>query len=207
MATILRSLSYRYQWLYDIVSRLAAITVGGEERLRNLPLQGLTIEPQTKVLDLCCGAGTVTQILARFSQDVTGLDASHEALARAAKIVPEANYVEGLAQNMPLADNQFDLVHTSVALHEMTTQELLAILKEVYRILKPGGIFTLADLHRPHNPVFWPPLAIFMWLFETETAWQLLQTDLVTQLESVGFRECQQFLYAGGSFQVIQAQK
>jgi demethylmenaquinone methyltransferase/2-methoxy-6-polyprenyl-1,4-benzoquinol methylase len=44
-----------------------------------------------------------------------------------------------------------------------------------------------------------------MWLFETETAWQLLETDLLAQLKAVGFQECQQRLYAGGSLQVIQA--
>ncbi|MGF1674461.1 MAG: SAM-dependent methyltransferase, partial [Rivularia sp. (in: cyanobacteria)] len=43
MATILRDLSYRYQWFYDGISRLAAFSVGGESRFRQLALQGLTI--------------------------------------------------------------------------------------------------------------------------------------------------------------------
>jgi len=38
---------------------------------------------------------------------------------------------------MPFAD--FDLVHTSVAMHEMESEQLRQILKEVYRVLKPGG--------------------------------------------------------------------
>jgi ubiquinone/menaquinone biosynthesis C-methylase UbiE len=84
---------------------------------------------------------------------------------------------------------------------------LQQILQEVYRVLQPGGIFTLADFHRPQNPLFWPGLALFLWLFETETAWQLIQTDLTQLLEEIGFVEVQQKLYAGGSLQVIQAQK
>ncbi|MFM9157307.1 MAG: SAM-dependent methyltransferase, partial [Dolichospermum sp.] len=36
MATIFRDLSYRYQWLYDSISQLAAVTVGGEARFRRL---------------------------------------------------------------------------------------------------------------------------------------------------------------------------
>jgi len=59
--TILRDWSYRYQWLYDLISRLAALSVGGEARFRQLAL-GLTINP-TKVLDLCCGSGQATQVL------------------------------------------------------------------------------------------------------------------------------------------------
>ena len=46
-----------------------------------------------------------------------------------------------------------------------------------------------------------------MWLFETETAWKLLETDLIDELKKVGFSDCQKRLYAGGSLQVIQAQK
>jgi len=74
VGTILR-LGYRYQWLYDLISR-PALSVGGEARFRQLALQGLTINPETKVLDLCCGSGQATQVLVQYSQDVTGLDAS-----------------------------------------------------------------------------------------------------------------------------------
>ncbi|MBE9171012.1 class I SAM-dependent methyltransferase [Pleurocapsales cyanobacterium LEGE 06147] len=207
MATFLRPLSYQYQWLYDTISRLAALSVGGERRFRTLALEGLKIEKNTEVLDLCCGAGQTTKILVQSSDRVTGLDISPVALARAARNVPQANYVEGAAQNMPLEDNRFDLVHTSVALHEMTPQELSQILREVYRVLKPGGVFTLVDFHQPTNWLFWPPLATFMWLFETETAWQLLKTNLSQQLTEIGFEVLRHNLYAGGSLQVIQARK
>ena len=207
MATIFRTWSYQYQWLYDGISRLAALSVGGEKRFRHLALQGLQINSDTEVLDLCCGAGQTTQFLVQFSRRVTGLDASPIALQRAAGNVPQAEYVEGLAEKMPLADNRFDLVHTSAAMHEMNSEQLGQILQEVYRVLKPGGIFALVDFHKPTNWLFWPPLALFMWLFETDTAWQLLKTDLVEQLKSVGFKVCQHNLYAGGSLQVIQANK
>ncbi len=212
MATILRSLSYRYQWLYDTISRAAALSVGGEQRFRQLALEGLTIQPTTKVLDLCCGSAQATQVLVQLSQQVVGLDASPRSLQRARQNVPEAEYVEGFAEQMPLADHEFDLVHTSAALHEMNPTQLRQILSEVYRVLKPGGIFTLVDFHRPTNPLFWPGLGLFLWLFETETAWELINTDLMHLLAEVGFRvsdssASQQTLYAGGSLQVIQVQK
>ena len=207
MATILRSLSYRYQWLYDTISRLAALSVGGERRFRKLPLTGLTLTPETKVLDLCCGSGQATSVLVEYSQNVTGLDASPLSLKRAQRNVPQAKYVEAFAENMPFADNSFDLVHTSVALHEMNPEQLQQILNEVYRVLKPGGIFTLVDFHSPTNPIFWPGVAMFLWLFETETAWQLLETDLVQLLSQIGFNVNLPKLYAGGSLQVIHGVK
>jgi ubiquinone/menaquinone biosynthesis C-methylase UbiE len=207
VATILRDWSYRYQWLYDGISRLAALSVGGEGRFRRLALAGLTVSPETKVLDLCCGSGQATQLLVQYSQNVTGLDASPLSLKRARQNVPQASYVEAFAENMPFPDQHFDLVHTSAALHEMEPVQLRQILQEVYRVLKLGGVFTLVDFHRPTNPVFWPSLAVFLWLFETETAWALLDTDLAGALREVGFAVGEPVLYAFGSLQVVQGRK
>ncbi|MBD2297763.1 class I SAM-dependent methyltransferase [Nostoc sp. FACHB-190] len=207
MATILRDLSYRYQWLYDAISRVAAISVGGESRFRQLALQGLTIHSDTQVLDLCCGSGQSTQFLVKMSQNVTGLDASPKSLQRARQNVPEASYIEAFAENMPFAENSFDVVHTSAALHEMHTAQLRQILQEVYRVLKPGGVFTLVDFHAPNNPIFWTGVSVFLLLFETETAWELIKTDLPELLKEIGFQVEKTQLYAGGSLQVIQAKK
>ncbi|MCT7973763.1 class I SAM-dependent methyltransferase [Laspinema olomoucense] len=207
MATILRDWSYRYQWLYDGISRIAALSVGGESRFRQLALQGLTLHPDSKILDLCCGSGQATAYLVQSSHNVTGLDASPLSLNRARNNVPQASYIEAFAENIPLGDNELDLVHTSAALHEMDPEQLRQILQEVYRVLKPGGMFALVDFHPPTNPLFWPGLTLFFWLFETETAWQLLQTNLPELLQEIGFKVDSPRLYAGGSLQVIQAKK
>lgn len=187
------------------ISRLAALSVGGESRFRQLALQGLTIHSDSKVLDLCCGSGQTTQFLVKLSNNVTGLDASPLSIKRAQRNVPQAEYVEAFAEDMPIADNQFDIVHTSAALHEMESQQLQKILKEVYRVLQPGGVFTLVDFHKPTNPILVPGLWVFFWLFETETAWELMKTDLAELLREMGFKVDEPKLYAGGSLQVIQA--
>jgi demethylmenaquinone methyltransferase/2-methoxy-6-polyprenyl-1,4-benzoquinol methylase len=207
VATILRDLSYRYQWLYDTISQLAALAVGGDARFHQLPLQGLSLTRQSKILDLCCGSAQATQYLVRYSDRVTGLDASPKSIQRARHNVAQADYIEAFAEDIPLPEAQFDLVYTSVALHEMESSQLRQILAEVYRVLKPGGTFAFVDFHRPTNPLFWPGLAAFLWLFETETAWQLLRTDLDRWLREAGFRVRDRTLHAGGSLQVVRADK
>ncbi|NJR14944.1 MAG: class I SAM-dependent methyltransferase [Calothrix sp. CSU_2_0] len=207
MATILRDLSYRYQWLYDAIARLSSLTVGGENQFRQLALQDLIICSDTKILDLCCGSGQTTKFLVKNSQQVVGLDASPLSLQRAKRNVPQATYVEAFAEKIPFNENEFDLVHTSAALHEMQPQQLQEILKEVYRVLRPGGVFALVDFHQPTNPLFIPALSVFFWLFETETAWQLLKTSLPELLTEVGFEVSKPILYAGGSLQVVQGRK
>ncbi|MBP0011278.1 class I SAM-dependent methyltransferase [Roseofilum sp. Belize Diploria] len=188
MATFLRELSYQYQWLYDA--------------LKDLP-----INSDTEILDLCCGSGQATQVLVTYSDKVTGLDASPLSLKRAQQNVPQAKFMEGFAENMPLENESFDLVHTSAALHEMSPEQLEEILREAYRVLKPEGVLAIADFHPPTNPIFIPGLYLFLFLFETETAWQLLKTDLRRTLQDIGFQVEPPTLYGGGSLQVLQAYK
>ena len=207
MATILRDWSYRYQWFYDTVSALAALSVGGEQRMRKLFLKDLEINPHAKVLDLCCGAGQATQELVKHFQNVTGLDASPIAIQRAKRNVPQAAYVESFAEKMPFSDRSFDLVITNTAMHEMDSAQLQQIIEETYRILTPDGQFIIIDFHRPTNPLFWLPVATFLWLFETETAWELIKTDLHQLLTKSGFAIASCQLYAGGSLQVLRSGK
>jgi ubiquinone/menaquinone biosynthesis C-methylase UbiE len=207
MATILRTWSYRYPWLYDGITAVTALSVGGEARLRRLALQSLDLQPEMQVLDLCCGSGPVTQVLVQSSHHVTGLDASPHAIARAQQNVPQATFVEAFAEAMPFEAASFDVVHTSMALHEMEIEQRDRILAEVFRVLKPGGIFTLIDFHQPSNPIFWPGLALFLWLFETETAWQLIQANLIDRLLNKGFVLQKAVYPVGGSLQILQASK
>ena len=207
MATILRDWSYRYQWFYDTVSALAALSVGGEQRMRKLFLKDLEINPDAKVLDLCCGAGQATQELVKHFHNVTGLDASPIAIQRAKRNVPQAAYVESFAEKMPFSDRSFDLVITNTAMHEMDSAQLQQIIEETYRILTPDGQFIIIDFHHPTNPLFWLPVTTFLWLFETETAWELIKTDLHQLLTKSGFAIASCQLYAGGSLQVLRSSK
>jgi len=74
-------------------------------------------------------------------------------------------------------------------------------------VLKPGGGLLILDLHAPCQPWMWPGLALFLALFETETAWNLLKLDLPQYLQQQGWQPVRQTLHAGGALQVIQAQK
>jgi demethylmenaquinone methyltransferase/2-methoxy-6-polyprenyl-1,4-benzoquinol methylase len=108
---------------------------------------------------------------------------------------------------MPFSDRSFDLVITNTAMHEMDSEQLQQIFEETYRILTPDGQFIIIDFHRPTNPLFWLPVATFLWLFETETAWELIKTDLHQLLTKSGFAIASCQLYAGGSLQVLRSGK
>lgn len=207
MATILRTWCYQHQWLFDLVVGISSLPVGGERRFRQLPMQGLKFLPEDQVLDLCCGSGQATHYLVSRSPHVVGLDCDPVAIKRAKKRVPKADYVEAWAENMPFEDQTFDYVHTSATLHEMEPDQLHQIIQDVHRVLKPGGCFTLVDFHRPKNRVMRLALHLFLWLFENQTAWNLIRLDLPQLLNSEGFEIKISHYPAMGSLQVIHAHK
>lgn len=207
MATILREWSYRYPWLYGGIAWLATLGVGGRTKFCQLALQDLEITPEMQVLDLCCGGGEATRFLVARSANVVGLDASPAAIEQAMQKVPEAKYVQGWAEAMPFGNDQFDLVHASVALHEMRPVQLWRVLQEVHRILKPGGTFTFVDFHSPFHWFYVVSLDLFLWLFENDTAWQFIKTDVLDLLERVGFEHASRQFHIQGSLQVVQAYK
>ncbi|MEL6382733.1 MAG: class I SAM-dependent methyltransferase [Cyanobacteria bacterium J06626_18] len=168
MATFLRNLSYRYQWLFDLIVGISSLSVGGEAQFRQLPLKGVVIRPETKVLDLCCGSGQATEFLVKYSKHVVGLDADPLPLKRAKQQIPEASYVQAWAEAMPFVDDEFDVIHTSA---------------------------TLLNLY------------LFLWLFENETAWSLVQLDLPELLTAMGFEVTKFKVHAGGSLQVMHGRK
>lgn len=207
MATVLRDWCYRYQWLFDLVVGISSLPVGGERQFRQLPMRGLTLSPADKVLDMCCGSGQATHFLVRRSQHVVGLDCDPVAISRAQKRVPSAQYIEAWAKKMPFEAATFDCVHTSATLHEMAPEQLRQIIQEVHRVLKPGGCFTLVDFHRPQNVLLRPSLYLFLWLFENQSAWNLIRLNLPQLLRQFGFDIRVSRYPAGGSLQVIQAYK
>ena len=206
MTSFLRPLAYRYRWIYDSVTALSSLSVGGVARLRRLGLDALhpRISPGAKVLDLCCGSGEAAAPWLEAGFAVTGLDLSPRALDLAAQRHPTMERVEGLAEDPPLADGGFSAIQLSVALHEFPRGERDQVLRSCLRLLEPGGWLVIVDLH-PAGPWLRLPQQLFCALFETDTATAMLEDDLPTELEQLGFSSVSQELLAGRALQRITA--
>ena len=208
MTSFLRPLAYRYRWIYDSVTAVSSLSVGGVDRLRRLGLDALMphLHADAKVLDLCCGSGEAAAPWLAAGFQVTGLDVSARALELAANRHPAMERVEGLAEEPPLPEAGFSAIQMSVALHEFPRPEREQVLKSCLRLLEPGGWLVLVDLH-PAGPWLRLPQQLFCALFETDTATAMLEDDLLAQLEGIGFTAVQQDLLAGRALQRITARR
>lgn len=108
-------------------------------------------------LDAATGGGHTANALAPLVHHVTALDLTPEMLASAEKFITgnghtNVDFVEGDAENMPFEDDTFDIVTCRIAPHHFPN--IKDFVKEVYRVLKPGGRFLLNDNAAPEKDEF-----------------------------------------------------
>jgi 2-polyprenyl-6-hydroxyphenyl methylase / 3-demethylubiquinone-9 3-methyltransferase len=104
------------------------------------------------VLDIGCGAGFVSNGLAKHGFQVTGVDYSQDSLDVAQRHAPSKNpprYEWGDAYALPFADDAFDSVIAFDFLEHVTRPQ--KIIAEVKRVLRPGGVFLFHTFNR--NPL------------------------------------------------------
>lgn len=109
------------------------------------------------VLDIGTGTGSVARGFARQGYEVTGLDPSENLMNEARVLDQKANvhvhYVTGKAEATGLPDHSFDIVTAGQCFHWFDKE---AAVREISRVLKPGGWFIIAYfdwISRPGNPV------------------------------------------------------
>lgn len=105
-------------------------------------------EKPINFLDVACGTGRIIHILSqKFPESkFVGLDFSEAMLHEATKKQPKTNNVQykvGNVTKLPADANAYDLVICTEAFHHFMFPD--ETLKEIYRVLKPGGMFLLID--------------------------------------------------------------
>ncbi len=105
-----------------------------------------------RVLDLACGPGVLTRVLARRAGRVVGLDLTRRVLevARRDGEAARAAYVRGSAERTPFASGAFDGLTLRLALHHVP--DPAAVLSEVRRLLCPGGRVVVLDVLTSSDP-------------------------------------------------------
>jgi ubiquinone/menaquinone biosynthesis C-methylase UbiE len=132
--------------LYDFIAKLL-----GADRARQTLFDLAPLRPGDRVLDIGCGTGTFATILKQRSPgvEITGLDPDPKALARARRKAEQARvsvrFDQGFADSLEYPAMSFDVVFSSFMFHHLQGSNREKTLREVRRVLKPGGSFYLLD--------------------------------------------------------------
>ena len=136
-------------WLLPFYDPLQWVLRG--HRIRRAMLDAAELRPGLRVLDVGCGTGTMVVDLKRSHPElaVTGIDPDPLALARARRKLARAGLDvrldEGFADRLPYPDASFDRVFSSFMFHHLDAATKDGMLREVRRVLAPGGALHLVD--------------------------------------------------------------
>ncbi len=137
---------------YDGLNRV--ISLGIDVKWRKKVVELIREKQPTTILDIATGTGDLALLMADTSaQKIIGLDLSvgmlrvGEDKIKAKNLSDVIEMVVGDSENIPYADNYFDAITVSFGIRNFETLE--KGLSEIYRVLKPGGLFVILETSVP----------------------------------------------------------
>lgn len=184
-----------YSWLtpaYDLITRL----ITRESTFKGRLVKQAQIGKGQRVLDLGCGTATLTILIKQAYPDseVIGLDSDSRIIRIARTKVRQARLDvklnRGTAIALPYSDGSFDRVLSSLFFHHLATESKMRALKEIWRILRPGGELHIVDLGAPQNFGMYLISLIMRQLEETSDN---IKGLLPKMIEKTGFVQVEEF--------------
>jgi demethylmenaquinone methyltransferase/2-methoxy-6-polyprenyl-1,4-benzoquinol methylase len=133
--------------VYDAMNRV--MTAGLDQRWRRATVRE-AVQPGDTVLDACCGTGDLAMAArAAGAARVVGVDFSERMLERARRKAPELEWVQADVLSLPFEDASFDSAVVGFGVRNV--EDLEAGLKELRRVLRPGGRLGILEITRPRG--------------------------------------------------------
>lgn len=213
-----------YKWFYNnihchyynILVKWCFLPFGGENKVRKMLLSNIDFKEEKKILDMCCGTGNTTFVIAKkcnVDTSIKGIDLSEGQIRIARKNNKYSNidFQVANATDTPFPNNEFDKIIIPHALHEMKRNVRLEVLTEAKRILKNEGTVIILEMDNPPKLLtrIFIGLIWFYWLpfnFETPTRRDMLKHGLINELQETGFINVTKENILDGIFQIVQGQ-
>ncbi|MEX2556072.1 MAG: methyltransferase domain-containing protein [Actinomycetota bacterium] len=141
---------------YDV---LAGIFFGGRRRSVYARLAAESgARPGDRVLEVGCGTGYFTRLMAEAvtpGGTAQGVDPSGDMIAYARRHTGLANctFSEGIAEALDAPDGSYDVVVSSLVVHHLPEDLRPQVIREMFRVLRPGGSVLIADFRPPNSRV------------------------------------------------------
>ena len=133
--------------VYDAMNRV--MTAGLDRRWRTATIRA-TVRPGDRVLDACCGTGDLAlEARAAGAGGVVGVDFSDGMLERARRKAPDLEWIQGDVLALPFGDASFDAAVVGFGVRNV--EDLEAGLRELRRVLRPGGRLGILEITTPRG--------------------------------------------------------
>jgi len=143
---------------YDIFTGLLGLGVNRPNS--RMVIEMAKIKPGDKILDVGCGTGNLTLTAKKYTGEsglAHGIDSSQEmidlARRKAKRLSAEVFFDVGLIEKIAFSNATFDVVISRLVIHHLPDDLKRQGIAEILRVLKPGGLFFLADFNPPTNPI------------------------------------------------------
>src|SRR5262245_9637237 len=143
-----RTMFDRIAPVYDAMNRV--MTAGLDRRWRRITIDE-TVRSGDRVLDACCGTGDLAVAAHARGASVVGLDFSEPMLERARRKDSAVEWVHGDMLALPFGDESFDAV--TVGFGVRNVEDLDGGLRELRRVLRPGGRLGILEITTPRGPL------------------------------------------------------
>jgi SAM-dependent methyltransferase len=110
-------------------------------------LDAAHLTSDSRALEVGCGPGHITAMMAATGATVTGVDLVPAMIETARRLHPDIAFVEANAEQLPFADDAFDVVLINFVIHHFARPDLVC--SEIRRVLTPGGRFVFAGPIEP----------------------------------------------------------
>jgi demethylmenaquinone methyltransferase/2-methoxy-6-polyprenyl-1,4-benzoquinol methylase len=141
-----RTMFDRIAPVYDVMNRV--MTAGLDRRWRRETVRE-TVSPGDRVLDAACGTGDLAIEASRAGARVVGLDFSEAMLERARRKAPQLEWVQGDLLALPYDEGEFDAATVGFGIRNVA--DLEAGLRELRRVVRPGGRVGILEITRPRG--------------------------------------------------------
>jgi len=105
-----------------------------------------------KILDVGCGVGLMSKYVVDNFAHLDGIDIAPGVVDRAGEICPDGHFKLYDGKAIPFPDARFDVVFTCCVMHHVPPAQWSALVAEMSRVLKPGGLLFIFE-HNPYNPL------------------------------------------------------
>lgn len=213
---------------YDLITRL--LSFGQDQRWKRELIAMAGVTRSSTVLDLACGTGDLALLAADRGASVAALDFTAKMIELARQKTPghgtatgQVRWIVGDMADLPIADRSFDVVTTGYGLRNVP--DLTRAVKEIHRVLAPGGVLCSLDFNRPRSRIVRAVYLAYLYGVGSTLGWVLHgdadtyryipasigrhpgRRELAAMMTAVGFRNVRHVPVLGGFMTIHVARK